>query len=109
MTLGLTLADVNGDGALDIVTGLSLGENAVYLNDGAGHFDAPGNRLAFGTGADATFALASADVNDDGDLDLIVGNYRKRNVIYANDGSGASPAPRRARRAHRRCDIRLPR
>ena len=93
VTLGLTLADMNGDGALDIVTGLSLGENAIYLNDGSGRFDAPANRLAYGTGADATFAIAAADVDDDGDLDVIVGNYRGRNAVYANDGAGALPSP----------------
>jgi hypothetical protein len=85
---GLALADVNGDGALDVAVGASQGQSAVYLNDGAGRFDSAMQAIPFGGGSDVTFAVAAADLDDDGDLDLATGNFRRRNVVHVNDGAG---------------------
>ncbi len=95
----LTLADVNADGALDIIAGTSQQGSYVYLNnylnerDGAVHFDVT-HAVAFGSGSEAVAAVAAGDVDDDGDLDLAVGNDNQRSAIYLNDGAGAFPPGR---------------
>ena len=90
----LTLADVNADGALDIIAGTSQQGSYVYLNDGAGHFHFDSTRaVAFGAGSEAVAAVAAGDVDNDGDLDLAVGNDNQRSAIYLNDGAGAFPPP----------------
>ncbi|RMF02634.1 MAG: hypothetical protein D6768_07805, partial [Chloroflexi bacterium] len=61
-------------------------QDKIYLNNGDGTFAAGG--INFGTGTDATWSIASGDVDGDGDLDLAVGNYQGQNKIYLNNGSG---------------------
>ena len=89
----LALADVNGDGALDIVAGTSMQGSYVYLNDGSGHFDLT-RAVPFGAGTEAIAAVAAGDVDSDGDLDLAMGNDNQRSGVYLNDGAGAFPPGR---------------
>ena len=46
---------------------------------------------AFGTGSDLSSSVASGDLDNDGDIDLAVGNSSAQNVAYFNDGNGAFP------------------
>jgi len=75
---GAVLADVNGDGSLDLlVTGLGVGTR-LFFNDGKGHF-----REATESGLVRKYAgttLALADIDGDGDLDLYVANYRTTTI-----------------------------
>ncbi|MFC1526204.1 SBBP repeat-containing protein, partial [Candidatus Latescibacterota bacterium] len=85
-TQGLAVGDADGDGDLDIVMGLDAQFNIVELNtDGAGTF--LGDITWFGTGTDASMAVALGDVDGDGDLDCAVGNVGEPNTLHLNDGS----------------------
>ena len=84
----VAVGDLDNDGDLDLVVGGRQEQNVVYLNDGAGHFDWAGATRDFGSGADDTMSVALGDVDDDGDLDIVVGNLREQNAVYLNDGAG---------------------
>ena len=83
-----SIADLNGDGFLDIV--LAKGRhwplhNRVLLNDGKGKFTASN----LGDTPDRTYSAAVADIDGDGKLDMIVSNDRPdRKLVYKGDGKG---------------------
>lgn len=95
----LAAADVDRDGDLDLVLGRQLGimglRNALLLNDGTGRFtDVTAARMP--ATADVTLAIATGDVDRDGDVDLVFGND-PRNRLCLNDGTGVftdAPASR---------------
>lgn len=77
---GAVLADIDGDGDLDLLVNSFTGGTRLFLNDGGGKFreatDAAG--LRSGTGSTS---MALADVDGDGDLDLYVANFRPTTVL----------------------------
>ena len=89
-TLSVVLGDVDGDGDLDLVAGNDGQTNKLYLNDGSGGFpgiNTPGTAIGSETDADSSRSVVLGDVDGDGDLDLVAGNYGL-NKLYLNDGSG---------------------
>ena len=72
---GCVLADLDGDGDLDLLLLALGGPNALFLNDGTGRFVDGGQNAGLASTAGSTTA-AVADVDADGDLDLYIANYK---------------------------------
>ena len=85
---GLAVADVDGDGRLDVYFVSQVGGNALWRNVGGGRFEdmtaTAGVALADRVGVTASFA----DTDNDGDPDLYVTTVRGGNVLFENDGHG---------------------
>jgi hypothetical protein len=80
------LSDVNRDFCLDvIVSNSSVGELVIFYNDGTGQFIDP-DTAAIGGADELRFALASADMDRDGQPDFLSGSAAGDNlVIELND------------------------
>ncbi len=85
---GVAIADVDGDGRPDVYLTRTDGPNALYRNLGNWKFEniaaAAGVELADRASTGAVFA----DVDGDGDPDLIVTAMGGRNSLFLNDGRG---------------------
>ena len=76
------VADLNGDGILDIVTGTAAGINVLVGQKGL-NYQLQGTVYAGPGGSSYVFA----DLNDDGRLDVAVGAPTGVNALYAADGT----------------------
>jgi hypothetical protein len=88
-TDSLVWGDYDNDGDLDLAVGNGgfgkVQQNYLYVNNGDGTF---AEQPQFGTGDTASVAWADAD--NDGDLDLAVGNWdATSNYLYVNNGDGS--------------------
>jgi hypothetical protein len=96
----LAVADVNGDGKLDIVTGNDPGDGATFgekasisvlLGDGKGNF--PTAQQHWGFAFVTPTSIAVSDVNGDGFPDIILAGYGPSVDVMMNYGTGATRWP----------------
>ena len=90
----LQLADIDNDGDLDMVaagtsSSNNLGYAAIRKNNGDGTF---GNAIFYTTEGQYSYALQLADIDDDGDLDMITSgrdsSFKGWATIRKNNGNG---------------------
>jgi len=105
--MGVAVGDVDNDGALDIVvTNFSEDFSTMYRGDGEGFYDDVSEASGVGkaTYASLSWGTVLADLDNDGDQDLVVANghiypqveehpefeltYAQRNQLLENDGTG---------------------
>ncbi len=88
---GVTAADIDGDGRVDVFFAGLGGASGLWRNLGDWHF-ANVTAAAFGTGGplatlDAT-GCAFADLDGDGSPDLVVNSHGQGTHVFLNDGHG---------------------
>jgi hypothetical protein len=91
--LGVSTADFDGDGWIDIYVGNDGEANQLWLNQKDGTFkDAAflSGVAVSGTGnAEASMGIDAGDYDNDGDEDLFITNWlAQMNVLYVNTGGG---------------------
>ncbi len=85
---GVALGDVDGDGRVDVFLGRTEGCSKLYRNLGNWHFQDITKEAGVGVCDRNTTGAVFADVDGDGDLDLILLSTRGPNAIFLNDGKG---------------------
>ncbi|MGL4423637.1 MAG: FG-GAP repeat domain-containing protein [Gemmataceae bacterium] len=73
--------DVDGDGLGDVVLGVLRGSNRYFHNEGAGRFTDQTPRLGLEQKQWNTAALTLADLNGDGQLDLVLANEGQESLL----------------------------
>jgi cytochrome oxidase Cu insertion factor (SCO1/SenC/PrrC family) len=81
-------ADVDGDGRADLYFANQSGPGALYRNLGDGRFEDITAQAGVALGDRAAVGAAFADIDNDGDPDLLVTSVRRGNTLFENDGHG---------------------
>jgi hypothetical protein len=92
--LGVSTADFDGDGWIDIYVGNDGVANQLWINQKNGTFKdtafLAGAAVNGAGNAEASMGIDAGDYDNDGDEDLFVTNWlAQMNILYVNDGRGA--------------------
>ena len=85
---GVALGDVDGDGLVDVFLAKTQGCSALYRNRGHWKFEETTKAAGVGACDRHSTGAAFADIDGDGDLDLILLSTTGPNVIFTNDAKG---------------------
>src|SRR5438552_8966211 len=85
---GIAVADVDGDGLLDIYFTTQLGTNQLWRNLGQGKFEDITRKAGVGLADQIVVTASFADIDNDGDPDLFVTTVRHGNHLFENLGDG---------------------
>ncbi len=91
--LGVTGADFDGDGRMDLYVANDGSPNQLWMNQGGGRFENEalmgGVAVNWKGSAEASMGVGAADFDNDGDRDLFMTHLDgETNTLYLNDGSG---------------------
>ena len=84
---GLAVADVDGDGLMDLYFSTQIGSNELWRNLGDGKFENITTE-ALGLGDKIGVSASFGDTDNDGDPDLFVTTVRGGNHFFRNEGGG---------------------
>jgi enediyne biosynthesis protein E4 len=85
---GIAIADVDGDGLIDIYFVSQVGGNQLWKNLGGGKFEDITASAGVGVPGKVSVSASFADIDNDGDADLYVTTVRGGNMMFENDGHG---------------------
>src|SRR5439155_294859 len=85
---GVLVADVNGDGLMDIYLLDFLGPNALYINKGNFKFEDIARKAGVDMPEDVSVGGSFGDYDNDGNIDLYVTTYQTGNRLFRNNGDG---------------------
>lgn len=85
---GVAAGDVDGDGRVDLYFAGMDGSNRLYRNLGGWRFEDIAEEAGVAAADRFSTGAVFADVDGDGDLDLLVNALGGPNALYLNDGTG---------------------
>ena len=85
---GIAVADVDGDGLLDVYFLSQTGGDRLWKNLGGGRFEDITASAGVAVAGRISVSASFADIDNDGDPDLYVTTVRGGNVLFENDGHG---------------------
>jgi|GEM_PF-5137546 len=84
------VADLDGDGLLEVIVGTLNGDVVLYRNQGSQVFSTAEYLV---TGAGEIRSLATADLNNDGTLDILAGDFTNNTILRINNVDAPPAAP----------------